>query len=75
VTELLEDLLTVGEGLDIVEHEVGADEAGIIPALPDHGMLLAVVRDGELIRFDDERARSLREGDRVVELRGVKAEA
>ena len=33
-------------------------------------MLLAVVRDGELIRFDDERARDLREGDRVVELRG-----
>ena len=38
--------------------------------MADHGMLLAVVRDGELIRFDDERARDLRVGDRVVELRG-----
>ncbi len=75
VTELLEDLLTVGAGLDIVEHEVGAGEAGVVPALPDHGMMLAVVREGELIRFDDPRARSLREGDRVVELRGAKAEA
>ena len=72
VTELLEDLLTVGEGLDIVEREVGPEEAGAVPAMPDHGMLLAVVRDGELIRFDDERARNLRPGDRVVELRGVR---
>ena len=70
VTEVLEDLLTVGGGLDIVEHQVGADEAGAVGGLTDHGMLLAVVRDGELIRFDDERAQSLREGDRVVELRG-----
>ena len=56
---MLEDLLTIGEGLDIVEHEVGAGEAGRRgrPA-PTTGMLLAVVRDGELIHFDDERARS-----------------
>ena len=75
VTELLEDLLTLGGGLDIVEHEIGADEAGVAPAMPDHGMLLAVVRDGELIRFDDERARDLRQGDRVVELRGGSSHA
>ena len=31
-------------------------------------MLLAVVRDGELIRFDDERIAELRAGDRIVEL-------
>jgi len=70
VTEVLEDLLTVGGGLDIVEHEIGAGEAGPVGGLADHGMLLAVVRDGELIRFDDDRASDLREGDRVVELRG-----
>ena len=70
VTEVLEDILTVGGGLDIVEHEVGAEEAGPVGGMADHGMLLAVVRDGELIRFDDERARDLRVGDRVVELRG-----
>ncbi len=70
VTEVLEDLLTLGEGLDIVEHEIEAGEAGATPAMPDHGMLLALVRDGELIRFDDERARNLLEGDRVIELRG-----
>ena len=30
--------------------------------------MLAIVRDGEVIRFDDERADELREGDRVLEL-------
>ena len=30
--------------------------------------MLAVVRDGEVIRFDDERAHQLREGDRMIEL-------
>ena len=41
--------------------------------LPGEGAtpLLAVVRDGELIRFDDERGSELRAGDRVVELRGA----
>ena len=40
--------------------------------LPGEGASpLAVVRDGELIRFDDERASELRAGDRVVELRGA----
>ena len=71
VTEVLEDLLTVGEGLDIVEHEVGPDDLGTVTPVPDHGIVLAVVRDGELIRFDDERASELRAGDRVVELRGA----
>ena len=71
VTEVLEDLLTVGEGLDIVEHEVGPDDLRTVTPVPDHGIVLAVVRDGELIRFDDERASELRAGDRVVELRGA----
>jgi len=72
VTEVLEDLLTLGEGLDIVEHEVGPDDLGKLAPVPEHGMVLAVVRDGELIRFDDERASALRPGDRVVELRGAR---
>lgn len=72
VTEVLEDLLTVGDGLDIVEHEVGPDDLGTLSAVPEHGMVLAVVRDGELIRFDDERVSALRAGDRVVELRGAR---
>jgi voltage-gated potassium channel len=68
VSEVLEDLLSVGEGLDINEREVGADEIGPIPGRSPHGMILAIVRDGELMRFDDPRASDLRDGDRVIEL-------
>ena len=69
ITELLEDLLTVGQGLDIVERAVEPEEAGSPAGSSGRDtMLLAVVRDGELIRFDDERIAELRAGDRIVEL-------
>jgi voltage-gated potassium channel len=68
VTEVMEDLLTVGEGLDIAERRIGADEAGPSPARARTAIMLAIVRDGDVIRFDDERAAELREGDRVLEL-------
>jgi voltage-gated potassium channel len=71
VVEVLEDLLTVGEGLDVSEREIGADEAGAETSEPLDRVTLAIVRDGELLRFDDARIGVLRTGDRVVELRGL----
>jgi len=68
VTEVMEDLLTVGEGLDINERTIGPEDAGPLPALVQEAIVVAVVRDGEVIRFDDERAAELRPGDRVLEL-------
>jgi voltage-gated potassium channel len=68
VTELLEDLLTVGEGLDIVEREVGPEEAGPVPATLSEGVVLGIVRDGELLRFGDPAAAELRPRDRLIEL-------
>ncbi len=68
VTEVMEDLLTVGEGLDLAERAIGSDEAGPVPRPQHDAIMLAIVRDGEVIRFDDERAAELREGDRVLEL-------
>ena len=70
VSEILEDILTVGEGLDVVEQEITAAEAG--PRGPaEHGlMFLGLVRGDELIRFDDPRADDLKAGDRLIELRG-----
>ncbi len=68
VTEVMEDLLTVGEGLDIAERRVGPDQAGPVPPRAREPIMLAIVRDGEVIRFDDERADELRDGDRVLEL-------
>ncbi len=68
VTEVMEDLLTVGEGLDIAERRIGPEQAGPVPARAHEAIMLAIVRDGEVIRFDDERAAELQEGDRVLEL-------
>lgn len=68
ITELMEDILTVGEGLDIAEREIGAADAGPAPTREHDAIMLAVVRGGEVIRFDDERAHELRQGDRLIEL-------
>jgi voltage-gated potassium channel len=65
--EVLEDLLSVGSGLDLVEREVGSHESGravtdVYPGEP----ILAIIRGDELLRFDDERVATVREGDRVI---------
>ena len=69
ITEVLEDLMRVGQGLDIAEHDVGEEDAGPIRALGIAGPVVAVGRDEELMRFDDPRAREVKAGDRVVYLR------
>jgi voltage-gated potassium channel len=68
IIEVMEDLMTVGEGLDIKERTISPDEAGPAPFGPDEAIMLAVVRDGEVIRFGDPRIRELQTGDRLVEL-------
>jgi voltage-gated potassium channel Kch len=69
ITEVLEDLMRVGQGLDIAEHEVGDDEGGAVGALGIGGPVVAVVRGEDLMRFDDPRAATVEPGDRVVYLR------
>jgi voltage-gated potassium channel len=68
VTEVLEDLLTVGQGLDIGEYVVSDDEDGSVSALGMPGPVIAVVRGEDLMRFDDPRAATVKPGDRVVYL-------
>lgn len=68
VTEVMEDLLTVGEGLDLAERVVSEADAGPVPRHAHQAIMVAIVRDGEVIRFDDDRAAELRPGDRVLEL-------
>jgi voltage-gated potassium channel len=68
--EVLEDLLSVGSGIDLVEREIGPSEAGMeITRLASVEPVVAVVREQELLRFDDERVAQLRDGDRIICLR------
>jgi len=65
--EVLEDLLSVGTGIDLVEREVGAAEAGMeLAKLATAEPIVAVVRGEHVLRFDDERVAELREGDRLI---------
>jgi voltage-gated potassium channel len=67
VVQVLEDLLSVGEGLDVMEREVTTDEAGRpLAELPATAPVIAVVRGDDVLRFDDPRASELRAGDRLV---------
>jgi voltage-gated potassium channel len=66
IVRVLEDLLNVGEGLDVIERDVTPDEVGPLANLPASDPVIAVVRDGEVLRFDDPRAAELRPGDRVL---------
>jgi voltage-gated potassium channel len=67
VVTVLEDLLSVGEGLDVVERDVSEDEVGRpLSEVPAAAPVIAVVRGDEVLRFDDRRLDELRAGDRLV---------
>jgi voltage-gated potassium channel len=67
VVQVLEDLLSFGEGLDVIEREVSEEEAGrALANLPAASPVIAVVRGDEVLRFDDERVGELQRGDRLV---------
>jgi voltage-gated potassium channel len=66
IVRVLEDLLNVGEGLDVVERDVAPEEVGPLDALPASAPVIAVVRGDEVLRFDDPRAARLEPGDRLV---------
>jgi len=71
---VLDDLMTVGSGLDMVDREVTAAEVGTAPH--DCGdLVVAVVREGERLPYTDPRVASLRPGDRVIAIRRVTAAA
>ena len=75
IAEVLEDLLSVGAGLDIVQREIGPDEAGPISEHHDSGPVVAVIRDEKLLRFDDVRCEVLNEGDKVIALRSHRTDS
>lgn len=67
LVDVLEDLMTVGQGMDIVKREVEAGDVGKHPSDAHGGApVIAVVRDGRTLRFDDPEAQALERGDWLV---------
>jgi voltage-gated potassium channel len=66
--EVMEDLLTYGEGLEVAERDLLVPEVGKAPqSLPDQ--VIAVVRDGQVHRYFDPAVTQLVRGDRLVVVR------
>jgi voltage-gated potassium channel len=67
VVQVLEDLLSLGEGLDVVERPIEAEEVGKdLSSVHADAPVIAIVRGDDVLRFDDERAARLEVGDRLV---------
>jgi voltage-gated potassium channel len=66
--DVVEDLLSFGAGLDLIEREVSDDEVGRSPVdlVPP---VLAVIRDGRRHYTEDADVAALRVGDRLVLVR------
>ena len=69
--EVLEDLLTYGQGLEVAERDLLVTEVGKSPlSLPDQ--VIAVVRDEKVYRYFDPVVTQTARGDRLVVVRPAK---
>jgi voltage-gated potassium channel len=76
LVEVLEDLMTIGSGLDITQRDVRPDEAGRpLSDLRLDAPVIAVVRGDRTFRFDAPEVRTLSAGDKIVCLSSHDAEA
>jgi voltage-gated potassium channel len=67
MVEVLEDLLSVGTGLDLTERPVPPEAVGgPLSGVPADAPILAVVREGKVLRFDAPDIGALRAEDRLV---------
>ena len=67
VAAVVTDLLQTSQGLAIEEREVLPDELGR-PVSEAHGLILAVVRRGTLLRYDNAALDELKPGDLLIGL-------
>ena len=77
VGELMEDLLDSGRGLEVVQRMISPKEQGMAPGdVRHHGeIVLAVIRDGHALRFDQSDIQALQAGDDLVVIRQAPAGA
>lgn len=69
LVEIVEDLLTSGSGLEIVEEDLPETDVGR-SARNLRDPVVAILREGQLHRFDSPEANRLEEGDRLISVRG-----
>jgi len=68
VVNVVEDLVTGGQGLDLHQRSVTASEVGLAPRSL-HDIVLSVTRAGRTLRFDDPLIGELQAGDILVVVR------
>jgi voltage-gated potassium channel len=69
VGEVVDDLMTIGDGLDIAERAVLPAEIGRPPQGEPGSPVIGVIREGRLLRLGTPECAVVQEGDRIVELR------
>ncbi|MEY9838441.1 voltage-gated potassium channel [Streptacidiphilus sp. EB103A] len=67
---VLDDLLTVGDGLDVIDRPVGPAEVGGHPLACDD-LVVCVVRGNRRLPYNDPEAAALKATDRVIAIRRV----
>lgn len=67
---VLEDLLESGKGMELVDRPVKADEVGKPLQQSREQLAVAIVRNGQMIRFNDDATKQLQLGDRIIALTG-----
>jgi voltage-gated potassium channel len=65
---MLEDLISTGTGLEVTEREVSAREEGRAPKQIDD-VVLAVLRDGDMLPYHSPAIGHLLRGDRIIVVR------
>jgi voltage-gated potassium channel len=65
---VLEDLITTGEGLEVAERDITPREEGKVPRQIDD-LVIAVVRDGDALPYHSPAIGHLLRGDRVIVVR------
>lgn len=73
VVEMMEDLLSPGEGFSVAERSILDEEVGANPRILAD-IVLGVVRSGELYRIDSPEADSVEPGDRLLYVKRVESE-
>lgn len=69
VGHVIEDMLSAGQGLEVAERVVRADEVGMNPRDVEGERVLAVVRNDTLRRYFDSTVETLQAGDTVIVVR------